>query len=168
MQRKGFCRERRYRAGRRQSRRQTVPTCHRDLKPSPRGAALRPRHAHIVTHCSQAKADGRRRRDKTKTWHARRRANPPRRRDGTNIKENGYPCVGGGEKEGRCNYGGLMLGTAGSSACKASKVAAARRVLVARAYRYIQRRQLFSERQESNQDCRQFMTDKTDDSSWYM
>ena len=60
-------------------------------------------------------------------------------------------------------------GTASSSACKASKVAAARRVLVARAYRYIQRRQLFSERQESNQDCRQFMTDKTDDSSrWYM
>ena len=138
--------------GRRQSRRQTVPTCH-------------PRHAHIDDALLASKSRRQRRRDKTKTWHARRRANPPRRRDGTNIKEKGYTSVGVGEKERRSTSGGLMHGTASSSACKASKVAAARRVLVARAYRYIQRRQLFSERQESNQDCRQFMTDKTDDSS---
>ena len=54
---KGFCRERRYRAGRRQSRKQTVPTCR--LGPP---SFVHATHT-LMTHCLQSK--GRRRRQTT-------------------------------------------------------------------------------------------------------
>ena len=104
-------------------------------------------------HCSQttkADAKGKRRRGETKAWHAQRWAPPPRRRRRQGHQRESR--VGGQGERKESASGSLIHGSASSSACKASKAAAARRVLVARAYRYIQRRQFFSERQESNQD----------------
>ena len=135
-------------------------------RPSPLAPALvRATRTLMTPHCSQTKADakGKRRRGETKAWHAHGWAHPPRRRRRQGHQRESR--VGGQGERKESASGSLIHGSASSSACKASKAAAARRVLVARAYRYIQRRQLFSERQESNQDCRQFMTDKTDDSS---
>ena len=106
----------------------------------------------MTPHCSQTKADakGKRRRGETKTWHAQRWAPPPRRRRRQGHQRERLDLGGLGRKESAS--GGSIHESASSSACKASKAATARRVLVAQAYRYIQRRQFFSERQESNQD----------------
>ena len=135
---------------------QAVPQADRPyLPPRPQAVASCPRpcprHAHFDDAALLANNKGRRQRQTT----PRRNKSLARAEMGSSAKtkttartskRKARPVWGLGRKESAS--GGLIHGTASSSACKASKAATARRVLVAQAYRYIQRRQLLSDRQD--------------------
>ena len=161
MQRKGFCRERRYRAGRRQSRRQTVPTC---LLGAPSFVKC-PRHAHFddtllakQQHTprqttprrneSLARAEtGSSAKTKTTARTSERKARPVWVL-GRKEKRHELNCMqskqsrNGSESPRRP---GVPVHTTTAASLRQTT---ARRVLIARAYRYIQRRQLLSDRQD--------------------
>ena len=114
----------------------------RDCKTSPRGPAFRPRHANF--HDAALLANKGRRQRQTTT---RRNKSLARAEMGSSAKtkttaraskRKAGPVGGLGRKESAS--GGSIHESASSSACKASKAATARRVLVAHANRYIQRR----------------------------
>ena len=129
---------------------QAFPTRRRDCKTSPRGPAFRPRHANfddaaLLANKGRCQRQTTTRRNKTLA-RAEMGSSAKTKTTARASKRKAGPVGGLGRKESAS--GGSIHESASSSACKASKVAAARRVLVARAYRCIQRRQLFSERQE--------------------
>ena len=130
---------------------QAFPTRRRDCKTSPRGPAFRPRHANfddaaLLANKGRCQRQTTTRRNKTLA-RAEMGSSAKTKTTARASKRKAGPVGGLGRKESAS--GGSIHESASSSACKASKAATARRVLVARAYRYyIQRRQLFSERQE--------------------
>ena len=134
---------------------QAFPTRRRDCKTSPRGPAFRPRHANfddaaLLANKGRCQRQTTTRRNKTLA-RAEMGSSAKTKTTARASKRKAGPVGGLGRKESAS--GGSIHESASSSACKASKAATARRVLVAHAYRYIQRRQFFSEtQQESNQD----------------